>query len=347
MIHSLKKGQRWKFIWAIIVLSVCMIAAFLFQIYMFGNLLPTKQVPALFLETEAEQLLEVRFESPVKLDESYLNVMDSFGIKEAYFEWKTDYSIPIVDENLKVLAYRDNKGNGVIGKTTPADEHSGKGIIMPIEYQDDTITLDGITLDVVRRDQQSMDVAYMPMTTFLVLNPPIQSVGFYFQGASLQNNLEAIKKTVELQLPKGHLSYYAPDPNELQLAEREIFPKLCAGDFLILLVVCSIFYCVEKHFLLDIGCLRPRGASMRKRALLCMIQGDIYLWTMFLISAVIHAACYPVFDWYLNSVPNIKYTFGDYIIMLAMAFAGTAFLQLILFLPALWKHKPGLKEEGI
>ena len=149
-----------------------------------------------------------------------------------------------MDEQLKVYAYLNNNVNLENLKscrTVPEDERSERGIVMPLEYQGSTVTLDGITLDVVRRDHQSMDMAYMPMKNFLALDPPVQGVGFYFHGSSLLENLEEIKEAVKLLFPDGSISYNVPDPSELQLAEREMLPILCAGEFLLLLVLCLIF----------------------------------------------------------------------------------------------------------
>ena len=76
----------------------------------------------------------------------------------------------------------------------------------------------------------------------------------------------------------------------------------------------------------------------RKLILSAMAWGNFYLWAILLISAILHAVCYPVFDVYLNSVRNIKYDFLDYAILLGVAFAETALIQLVLFLPALVKR---------
>ncbi len=332
-----------------VLFSICMITTFLLQIYIYGNHLPIKLAPAYDAANDLSRFIEVDFENPVEIKESYLHILDEFGIEEAYFEWETDYYIPMADENMKVRAYLNNNissNNVELGKTVPADKRSEKGIIMPIEYPDSTVTLDGITLDVVRKDHQYMDSAYMPMETFLRVNPPIKKAGYFFKGTSLQENLDEIKEMLKEQLPGGDILYYIADPAELLLVSRKIFIKICLGEFLLLLVLCPTFYCIADNFVLDNSSARARETSPRKRALFCMIQGDVYFGAAFAISAILHAVCYPLFDQYLNSVPNIKYGLMDYLIMMGAGVGEAVFIQLILFLPVVLKHAPKLEKEA-
>lgn len=311
------------------VLSALMIT------FLYGNIMPHKVSEA--VNSQRYRTFGVIFYEPQSIAEEDLTLLENFSTRDIFVEYQTEKDILNINpyEPIRVQAYLKNNNEILFYRLFEDEQLYGNNLIASLAVKDESVTIEGITYEVVKRiDYRADNLVFVPIQAFLNNHLESSSIEYILKDIPSHDVILEIKHmlidhfgNVEITAPD---TYMAAD----SYAARDSYIQLGLLYIISLIVFLFLFKYIMEETSHENIIYKMVGVRNSRLAFIVVLEMEILAALSSLCAIMIHIVLYkPLFS-KVNAYENIKYNFMDYVYI----FVFVLVLSLAVTLPFVFSY---------